>query len=169
MACRLYDPDGKLLDKTFCSYLDRDFNTEFGRFRGRPQEAIRFKDGDIVEVLCGDEVTLAVASGSSPTIERCWGLRERISQDRHWQRKDGKTLTDDEIDEAYFFDCSDDQITVIDGPEFGAHEHVSPLCLMHPRYPISKRLAANVPVQAPVPGSGIPTKSTSPQNSYFSI
>ena len=32
-----------------------------------------------------------------------------------------------------------------------------------------RREAIREPVQAPVPGSGIPTKSTSPQNSYFSI
>ena len=32
-----------------------------------------------------------------------------------------------------------------------------------------KKLEANVPVQAPVPGSGIPTKRTTPQYPYFSI
>ena len=34
---------------------------------------------------------------------------------------------------------------------------------------IPSRAAINAPVQAPVPGSGIPTNATNPQNSYFSI
>ncbi len=143
VSCHLYDSNGQPLDKTYCSYLNRDYHTKYGHFRGRPQESIRFKSGDIVEVLCGDEVILAVTGGSSPTIEWCWDLRERISQGRPWQRKDGKPLTDEEIDAIYYFDCSDDQITVLYGPE-GSHEHVSPLFLMHPRYSISKRLAAKL-------------------------
>ena len=32
-----------------------------------------------------------------------------------------------------------------------------------------RRDATRAPVQAPVPGSGIPTKSTNPQNSYLPI
>lgn len=143
ISCRLYDGNGKLLDHTYCSDLDRDFHTKYGHFRGRPQEAIRFKAGEIVEVLCGDEVILAITSASSPTIEWCWDLRDRISQGRPWQRKDGKPLTDEEIEAIYFLDCSDDQITVLDGTD-GSHEHVSPLYLMHPRYPVSKRLTAKL-------------------------
>ena len=34
---------------------------------------------------------------------------------------------------------------------------------------ISNTAAIKHPVQAPVPGSGIPTNSTNPQNPYFSI
>lgn len=144
LSCRLYDHTGMLLDMTYCSYLDRDLHTKYGHFRGRPQESMRIKPGDIVEVLCGEEVMVAIATGSSPSIEWCWNLRERISKNRHWQRKDGKPLSDEEIDKAYFFDCSDDQITVVDGPEFGSHDHVSPLFLLLPRYPISKRLSAKL-------------------------
>ena len=34
---------------------------------------------------------------------------------------------------------------------------------------IPKSAAISEPVHAPVPGSGIPTNNTRPQNSYFSI
>lgn len=74
----LYDLDGRLLDKTYCSDLERDHGTPFGHYRGRPEESFRFKDGDIVEVLDGDEVRLAVAAGSPLSVEWGWEVRERI-------------------------------------------------------------------------------------------
>ncbi len=119
ISCRLYDGNGLLLDRTYCSYLDRDFGTEYGRFRGRPENSMRIKPGDIVEILNEDEVILAVATGSSVSIERCW----------------------DQLD--YMRDCSDDQITVIDGP-YGSHDHISPMFIQHPRFPISKTLSTKL-------------------------
>ncbi len=116
ISCRLYDGNGALLDRTYCSYLDRDFGTEYGRFRGRPENSRRIKPGDIVEILNEDEVILAVAVGSNVSIERCW----------------------EQLD--YVRDCSDDQITVIDGP-YGSHDHISPIFIQHPRFPISKTLS----------------------------
>lgn len=35
VSARLYDEFGNLLDRTFCSDLDRDYGTEFGRFRNK--------------------------------------------------------------------------------------------------------------------------------------
>lgn len=71
---RLYDSNGRFLDKTYCSALERNHRTEYGRYRGRPVESFRFKAGDIVEVLDGDEVRLAVATGSGRSIEWYWEL-----------------------------------------------------------------------------------------------
>ncbi|MDE5555563.1 MAG: hypothetical protein K2J10_10335, partial [Muribaculaceae bacterium] len=126
---------------TYCSGLDRDHGTEFGRFRGRSADAQRFKAGDIVEVLDGDHVRLAVAMGSVISPEWCWERRESIkTEERFLNTVGGRELTDEEIDQFYIWDCSDDQITVIDGPDFGSHEHVSPLFIMPLRYPLSKKL-----------------------------
>ncbi len=116
ISCRLYSGNGELLDQTYCSHLARDFDTDYGRFRGRPDVGKRIKPGDIVEILNGDEVTLAVAAGGGVSIERCWNQLNCIR------------------------DCSDDQITVIDGP-YGSHDHISPLFIQHPRFPISKALS----------------------------
>lgn len=142
ISCRLYDSEGICIDRTYCSGLDRDLHTEYGRFRGRVANAQRFKAGDIVEVLEGDEVRLAVAVGSVITPEWCWERREAIkTNERIRKTVNGRKLTDAEMDEWYTLDYSDDQITVIGGPDYiGWHEHVSPMLIMPLRYPLSKRL-----------------------------
>ncbi len=123
VSARLYDSNGSCIDQTYCSDLMRDHGTEYGHFRGRVEAAQRFKPGDIVEVLYGDKVALAVAVGSVFTPEWCW---ERMKNSK--------------IKDYYIWDDSDDQVTVIDGPGYDWHEHVSPLLMMHPRYPIPARI-----------------------------
>lgn len=145
ISTRLYDEWGELLDRTFCSALDRDWHTEFGRFRGRGPEHRRFREGEIVEFLTGDEVRLVEVGSSGLSIEWCWEYRERIKTDPHFKKKDGTPLTEEEIDQRYYLDCSDDQITVYytddeadeneEQPHafrkhFPDHDHVSPLFLM---------------------------------------
>lgn len=142
VSWRLYDLDGRFLDKTYCSDLERDHDTPFGRYRGRPEESFRFKEGDIVEVLDGDEVRLAVAAGSPLSVEWYWELRERIRKRKGFIGgcDEDKELTDEEVEDAYFPDSSDDQIPVIDGPSYSSHEHVHILNIMPLRYPISEKL-----------------------------
>lgn len=141
ISCRLYDSKGVCIDRTYCSDLDRDHGTKFGQFRGRVADAQRFKAGDIVEVLAGDEVRLAVAVDPVVTPEWCWERREAIKTDERFRKTvNGRELTDAEMDERYMWDSSDDQITVIDGPDYSWHEHVSPLLVMPLHYPLSKRL-----------------------------
>ena len=138
ISWRLYDSTGRFLDKTYCSDLELDHRTPYGQYRGRPEESFRFKAGDIVEVLDGDEVRLAVATGAPLTIEWYWRLRERIRK-RLEEEKQG-VVTDEELEKAYIPDSSDDQIPVIDGPSYATHEHVHVLNIMPLRYPISKKL-----------------------------
>ncbi|MDE7420637.1 MAG: hypothetical protein K2N35_10550, partial [Muribaculaceae bacterium] len=107
-------------------------------YRGRPEESFRFKAGDIVEVLDGDEVRLAVATGAPLTIEWYWELRDRIRK-RLEEEKQG-VVTDEELENAYIPDSSDDQIPVIDGPSYATHEHVHILNILPLRYPLSKIL-----------------------------
>ena len=138
VSWRLYDAAGRFLDRTYCSDLELDHRTPYGQYRGRPEESFRFKRGDIVEVLDGDEVRLAVATGAPLTIEWYWGLRERIRKRivEEMQRE----VTEEELEKAYIPDSSDDQIPVIDGPSYATHEHVHILNLMPLRYTLSKNL-----------------------------
>ena len=142
VSWRLYDATGRFLDRTYCSDLELDHGTPYGRYRGRPEESFRFKAGDIVEVLDGDEVRLAVATGAPLTIEWYWELRERIRKRKGFigECDEDRELTDEEVEAAYIPDSSDDQIPVIDGPSYATHEHVHILNLMPLRYPISKNL-----------------------------
>ena len=56
---RVYDPDGSLIDfRDFSSVSEAP-----GVFEGRGADRIRFKPGDIVEVLGMDEVELAYVAG----------------------------------------------------------------------------------------------------------
>lgn len=138
---RLYDSQGRFLDKTYCSSLECDHRTIYGRYRGRPEESFRFKAGDIVEVLDGDEVRLAVATGSGLSIEWYWEMWQRIKKKEGFiYTKDGSEMADDEVEELYFPDASDDQTPVIDGPSYATHDHVHTLNIMPLRYPLSKKL-----------------------------
>lgn len=138
LSWRLYDARGIFLDKTYCSDLREDHDTSYGHFRGRPAESFRFKGGDIVEVLDGDEVRLAVATGEPLNIEWYWGLRERIR--KRMEEEHQREVSDEEVEEAYFSDSSDDQIPVIDGPSYATHDHVHILNIMPLHYKLSKKL-----------------------------
>lgn len=138
---RLYDSKGQLLDRTYCSDLERDWRNEFGRFRGRPDGLSRFKDGEIVEVLYGDEIRLAVIDGTVRTVEDIWtqsvGKQKRLST--YTEGVEG--LTDEEI---AHYDSSDDTVWIIFGPRYfnGDDDWVHVLDIMPLRYPLSKELRA---------------------------
>lgn len=138
-----HSPKGKrqLLDRTYCSDLERDWRNEFGRFRGRPDGLSRFKDGEIVEVLYGDEIRLAVIDGTVRTVEDIWtqsvGKQKRLST--YTEGVEG--LTDEEI---AHYDSSDDTVWIIFGPRYfnGDDDWVHVLDIMPLRYPLSKELRA---------------------------
>ena len=120
----LIDKDGQILDYTIChSFRDSiKFN-----FFGRPEERRRFKPGDIVEVVTGKEVRLAVVSHNMTSIEECYSLYKR------GQKMGLKGMGSDYTDESE---------TVIYGPSYSYHDHVSPISLMKPRFPIPPDLEA---------------------------
>lgn len=142
VSMRLYDSSGRMLDRTYCSGMQRDFRTPYGVFRGRDVSAIRFKEGEIVEVRDKDEVHLAVIASANMTIERCWELRERWEKKYRGSEKDSMTTLVDESlsEEDYPIDSSDDQSPVIDGPSYDTHEHIHTLNIMPLRYPLSDKL-----------------------------
>lgn len=142
VSMRLYDSTGCMLDRTYCSGMQRDFHTPYGVFRGREKNAIRFKEGDIVEVRDKDEVHLAVIASANMTIERCWEIRESWEKKYRGSEKDSATALVDESqeEEDYPIDSSDDQSPVIDGPSYDTHGHIHTLNILPLRYPLSDKL-----------------------------
>ena len=99
--CYSFTADGALND---CVALD-----EFGRYRGRKTEDIRFKVGDIVEVVDGDIAELAIVGGLPMTQEYYRRLEEDEEECEH---------------PSLFLDESDDCYLVYPvGGEEGAHYH----------------------------------------------
>ena len=133
---RLYDNTGNLIDHTWCSSMERDFDTEYGKFRGRPAESIRFKAGDIVEIY--DErnscVRLAVATQSPVDIDWCWRYRERCLEELS-----PNTPDDSDLGWYYGLDFSDDQVAVIDAPGYVYHDQRHTLNIMPRRVPLSDK------------------------------
>lgn len=136
LSQRMYDAKGSFIDKSCCSTGFGIYNpnicgmSEYNRnvdetFCGRSERQIRFRKGDIVEVLRGHEVRLAIVVGTPPTTEWIWEKRKEI-QDR--MRSEVM---------PYEFDESDDSYTVIDGPGYEYHDHVSSMQVFTPHYPIS--------------------------------
>lgn len=133
VSWRLYSNRGELIDH---SWHEACLTRHSSVFRGRPKSSIRFKAGDIVEVLNGNEVRLAVATQSPIDIEWCWEYRNRCLM--HLAGNiEGKDI---ESEWYYGLDGSDDQAAVIDGPGYECHDHISSLNIMPLRFPISKRL-----------------------------
>ena len=110
----LYDAEGDLIDYTVTTMTGAPYQT---CFFGRPAERMRFKKGDIVEVVDGDTVKLAVVADDGPSIEYFWELYQRGS--------------------VHHADASDDCYYLIDGPGFSHHIHINSLAMMKPRFPIS--------------------------------
>lgn len=118
---RLYGADGRLLEKSVCCSVLHDSWKDYGVFRGREPETIRFRVGDIVEFRDGCEVRLGVVTASVPTIKQCYETYQSNSIE------DG---TDSLLDNT------DDQYTILDITD-GQHTHVSPLNVMAPAFPVS--------------------------------
>lgn len=135
LSQRMYDAEGRSIDKSLCctgfgTYCPNICNlSEYDRhddetFYGRTEEQIRFHKGDIVEVMRGHDVRLAVVVGTPPTEE--------------WISKKLKEIQDRMRSEVmpFDFDISDDSYTVIDGPGYDYHEHVPTMQVFAPHYPI---------------------------------
>lgn len=133
---RIYDADGRLINRSFCSssfcyYTDYDNNSPRAArpdeiFRGRPEEFVTFRKGDIVEVLNGNEVRLAIVVGTPLTTRWVWE-KNQTTQDKRG------------LDEL-IFDESDDNYTVIDGPGYEYHKHVSAMRVFAPHFHVPVRI-----------------------------
>ena len=122
---RMYNAEGSLLEKSYCSSSSYTDSPLFvNTFYGHPEDAVRFQTGDIVEVYRGNDVSLAVVASTPPSVERCWNIFSK-----HQKRGD-----------FYPFDDTDDVYTVINGPDYGYHEHISPLNVFTPHFPIPPQM-----------------------------
>lgn len=77
ISLRLYNSDGQFLNRSYCSTMSREIRSTYNIFRGRPSEAIRFNEGDIVEVRNGNIVHLSVVASAPLSIERAWELKDK--------------------------------------------------------------------------------------------
>lgn len=120
-AAWVYDQGGKLIE--ISTTIIREGEYPESSFFGRTKEHIRFHEGDIVEIVDGNTVHLAIVGAEGPTVECFWNLYGRSMIERN---KIGKGY--------YGADWSDDCYYVIDGPGCHAHPHVT--SVMKPRLPI---------------------------------
>ena len=116
-AVWLFGKDNELLDYTVTHDNSGDLRD---CFFGRSEASQRFQPGDIVEVVSEGESVLAVLAGNAPDIEWCWKRYEASLRSG----------------EPYNLDDTDELVTILDGPSYSYHRHVSPVCLMSPRFPI---------------------------------
>lgn len=122
----LYGPKGELLEHPVCSSLDEDLGTEYGHYLGKPKSQLRFRKGDIVEVIAGDTVHLAIVSHHPIDTRWCYDRYRRARNDTKHR--------------CYILDYSDDQVAVVDGPEYGNHSHTQLCDIMVPRFPVPEEL-----------------------------
>ena len=124
VGVRTYLPDGSWYEENM---VGRD-----GVFRGRPNERIRFKIGDVVEVLYGKTVELAIVGNTPPSLEFAEQMRKR---------RLGNGVTDE-----FFMDKFDDSYTIYDTHP-GGHTHVESLFVFPTRKPVSEKLVQKLKEQ----------------------
>ena len=117
VGVRTYLPDG--------SWYEENMVGQDGVFRGRPNERIRFKIGDVVEVLYGKTVELAIVGNTPPSLEFAEQMRQRRLE---------KGMTD-----GFFMDKFDDSYTIYDTRP-GGHTHVESQFVFPTRKPVSEKL-----------------------------
>lgn len=109
---------------------DRSMMDTHRKFHGRPQELIRFKRGDIVEVVDDYRVELCIVAAQPPTIQAFKEIKVRAEAD---MRKRGVA------DYIYEMDDGDDQYMVY--PVNGDyHLHVRSELVFPPTKKVSNRL-----------------------------
>ena len=124
VGVRTYLPDGSWYEENMA---DRD-----GVFRGRPKERIRFKIGDVVEVLYGGAVELAIIGNTPPSLEFAEQMRKR---------RLGNGVTDE-----FFMDKFEDSYTIYDTHP-GGHTHVESQFVFPTRKPVSEKLVQKLKEQ----------------------
>ncbi len=141
VSCRVYDASGQLIEQTLCSNMCH-LHDASNEFFGRTEEKLRFKKGDIVEVLGRqrDEVCLAVVTATPSSPERVWTIHNNfksVALKEHLER--GGTEEDFVYDGGsvgWSMDAFDDSYIVIDGPSASFHEHVEATRIFAPHFSI---------------------------------
>lgn len=109
ITSRIYDYEGDLVDQSLCPS-----NCKNGEFHGRPEEMVRFEQGDIVEMMLGDEIELGFVVGCP--VDTKWA--ELVNS------------------EHPLFDDTDDSYVILTTSDYGSHNHVQSLDVFRPMFPI---------------------------------
>lgn len=119
--CFSFNADGELND-----FVALD---EMGLYRGRKIEDVRFKVGDIVEVVEGDCADLVIVGALPLTTDRYSRLEEDPEECEHPSR---------------YLDAQDDCYLVYTLGEVGSHIH--PVCytVFPPTHPVPEKIAAQL-------------------------
>lgn len=128
-AVWLFDKNGICVDYclTFSLELDKRYLEET-KFYGRDVNRQRFQKGDIVEVMCGDEVYFGVYYGHPFTPGECFRSYERVKQ-KGWR---------------YPYDDSDEACTILFGEHYRSHSHISPASLMPLSFELPEKTINNM-------------------------
>ena len=112
-------------------------------FTGRTPDQIRFKPGDIVEVITPYCAELCVVDSTQPTVDDYKAFRQRCLQSH--KRRCSATKTEYNPDECPFdWDYSDDCYLVYSLGENDTHSHPQSVNVFHPTKAISKTLVTKL-------------------------
>ncbi len=133
VSYRIYDGEGCFLDKVMCACgCMTHEDSIYGVYRGRTQEQMRFRPGDIVEfVTHGDKVALGFVVGQPLTIEECWKIEQR-SRERYQELG----IDEDKLPYYCGLDDSEDCYIVLETSSYISHHHVHITRIFAPHYPI---------------------------------
>lgn len=79
----LYDHKGKQIDQSYCSET-RDRKSKCRSFRGRPETAMRFKQGDIAEWFRNGKIEFVMIIHTPPTIQDGYCLFKEMNDTCQW-------------------------------------------------------------------------------------
>jgi len=130
-SARNYLHDGSLLDECLTSDTPTE-DDDFEDFFGRPADKIRFRNGDLVEVLHGDSVTLEIVGNPPWSPERFDANKIRVKE------KFGREFRLDSSDDRYY------TLGVSDEDDDVSHDHPLPVRMFPLRFPVSEELRSNL-------------------------
>ena len=146
LSVRRYLKNGKLWQKCEVSTVRYFFGAEktLGEtgFYGREPETVPFKEGDIVEVVWGNLVHLAIVWNQPPSVEQMKIVWNRFQAQSRWKKE--SFLADIPPDE------DDDSYVVVDywmtkeGKICPGHSHPATVNVLPPSLPVPRKIAAEL-------------------------
>lgn len=132
----IFDANGALIEQSVCSSLIEDLDKTEGRFWGRTQSSIRFKPGDIVEVLDRENaiVRLAIVVALFNDIDYCWKEYQKVAD-----TCESEGVGAEDADDNYWLNASDDCYCVTYGDE-GEFYYPYTTDVFAPRFPVPDEL-----------------------------
>lgn len=133
---RNYLSEGSLLDECLISEIMGEKFPDLEEFSGRPADKVRFRNGDLVEVLHRDTVTLNIVCNPP------WSPEKANESKKRYTKAGYDDLHFDYSDDCYYTlgvsESDDDDDT---------HGHPSPVRMFPLRFPVSDELRNNLEKQ----------------------